>query len=165
MADCPLQVLIVEDEPLIAMVLEHAVVSADRLVVGWAADRASALAIADAHTPNVAFVDLRLRDGETGPEISRYLSAKGVAVVITTAHPGDLVDLGRPLGIVPKPYSPETIEAVLRYVTQKLEGTDVEPLPPPGFYSRKGAAPAVSARLKPPTLPEPLPQPPLKPNK
>ena len=165
MPETQLQVLIAEDEPLLAMDLEHVVVSAGHLVVGWATDRDSALMIAGAHAPNLAFVDMRLRDGDTGPEVARRLSARGVSIVITTAHVEDAMKLEGVLGIVPKPCSSQTIRAVLRYAAQRLEGTEAPP--PPGLLAATGAAPAASARLKPPSVPSasPLPQPPLEPDK
>src|SRR5215469_9199128 len=73
---------------------------------------------------------MRLRDGDTGPEVARRLSARGVSIVITTAHVEDAMKLEGVLGIVPKPCSSQTIRAVLRYAAQRLEGTEAPP--PPG---------------------------------
>ena len=65
-----LRVLIVEDEPLLGMELEEVVGLAGHEVIGWATGSASAIALSEARSPDFAFVDLRLRDGETGLEIS-----------------------------------------------------------------------------------------------
>ena len=132
------RVLIVEDEPLLGMELEENVLSAGHEVVGWATGRASAMALAEARSPDFAFVDLRLRDGETGSEIAQRLAERGVAVVIATANPDEVEvdDVGHVLGIVNKPYSPETIHAVLRYAVEKLESSDAEPAEPSGFLAR-----------------------------
>jgi DNA-binding response OmpR family regulator len=128
-----LRVLIVEDEPLLGMELEDAVVLAGHEVIGWATGLESAIALAEARSPDFAFVDLRLRDGETGLEISRRLSELGVAVVITTAQGDHVDDPEHALGTVPKPYSPEIIHAVLRHAAEKLEASDAEApeAPPP----------------------------------
>jgi two-component system, response regulator PdtaR len=133
MADGALRVLIVEDEPLLGMELEENVVSAGHEVVGWATGRVSAMALAEVRSPEFAFVDLRLRDGQTGPEIARRLAERGVAVVIATANPDEVEvdDREHVLGIVNKPYSAETIHAVLRYAVEKLQRSDAEPAEPP----------------------------------
>ena len=138
MAHGAFRVLIVEDEPLLGMELEENVLSAGHEVVGWATGRVSAMALAEARSPDFAFVDLHLRDGETGSEIAQRLAERGVAVVIATANPDEVDDREHVLGIVNKPYSPETIRAVLRYAVEKLERSDAEPAEPPGFRAPQG---------------------------
>jgi two-component system, response regulator PdtaR len=116
-----LRVLIVEDEPLIGMELEDAVTTAGHEIIGWATSHASAIAISEARSPDLAFIDLKLRDGDTGVGISQQLAKRGVVVVLTTANSSDVGDLEHVLGIVSKPYSAETIHAVLRHAVEKLE--------------------------------------------
>ncbi len=97
-----MRVLIVEDEPLLEMVLEDTVVSAGHEVIGWATNCANALALGDARSPEIAFVDLRLWDGDTGLELSHRLSERGIAVVVTTAYSSDHVgELDHALSVVP----------------------------------------------------------------
>lgn len=120
MARDALCVLIVEDEPVIGMELEDAVSEAGHVVIGWATGHAGAIALAEARSPDLAFIDLKLRDGDTGLGISQQLAERGVLVVLTTANSSDVGDLEHVLGIVAKPYSPETIHAVLRHAAEKL---------------------------------------------
>ena len=117
-----LRVLIVEDEPLLGIELEDDVTAAGHEVIGWATGHASAIALAEARSPDLAFVDLKLRDGDTGLGISQQLAKRGVIVVLTTANSSDVGDLEHVLGIVSKPYTSDTILAVLRYAAEKLEG-------------------------------------------
>ena len=125
-----MRVLIVEDEPLLEMVLEDTVVSAGHEVIGWATNCANALALGDARSPEIAFVDLRLWDGDTGLELSHRLSERGIAVVVTTAFSSDHVgELDHALSVVPKPYTAETIQAALRHAGERLESSDVRPGP------------------------------------
>src|SRR5437660_9697916 len=125
-----MRVLIVEDEPLLEMVLEDTVVSAGHEVIGWATNCANALALGDARSPEIAFVDLRLWDGDTGLELSHRLSERGIAVVVTTAYSSDHVgELDHALSVVPKPYTAETIQAALRHAGERLESSDVRPGP------------------------------------
>jgi DNA-binding response OmpR family regulator len=135
-----LRVLIVEDEPLLGMELEEVVTLAGHAVVGWATNRANALALGDARSPDIAFVDFRLLDGDTGLELSQRLSERGVAVVLTTANATDHVGkLDHALGIVSKPYSAETIHAVLRDAAEKLDsgGTAPNSVPEPQVKSNE----------------------------
>jgi DNA-binding response OmpR family regulator len=120
MARDALCVLIVEDEPVIGMELEDAVTEAGYEVIGWATGHAGAIALAEARSPDLAFIDLKLRDGDTGLGISQQLAERGVLVVLTTANSSDVGDLAHVLDIVSKPYSAETIHAVLRYAAEKL---------------------------------------------
>lgn len=128
-----MRVLIVEDEPVIGMELEDAVTEAGHEVIGWATGHARAIALAEARSPELAFVDLRLRDGDTGFGISQQLAGRGVIVVVTTAQADELVDVGHLLGVMPKPYLIETVVAVLNYAAQKQQGTASDPIRPAGL--------------------------------
>jgi len=112
------------------------------------------VALAEARSPDFAFVDLRLRDGETGSEIAQRLAERGVAVVIATANPDEVDDLEHIQGIVNKPYSAETIHAVLRYAAEKLAGSDAEPAGPLAFASPKILR--VSLRFRRPRFRQPI---------
>jgi two-component system, response regulator PdtaR len=67
------RVLIVEDEALVAMDLRESLEDMGYKVVGVAADSARAFEMA-AMEPDLALVDLNLRDGLTGPEIGKRLA-------------------------------------------------------------------------------------------
>jgi DNA-binding response OmpR family regulator len=129
-----MRVLIVEDEPVIGMDLEDAVTAAGHEVIGWATGHASAMALAEARSPELAFVDLMLRDGDTGLGISQQLAERGVIVVLTTAQADQLSDVEHLLGVMPKPYLTETVVAVLDYAAQQQHGTASEPARPAGLH-------------------------------
>lgn len=74
------KILIVEDEFLVALQLEDIVSDGGYAVVGTVPDRASVLDLDEA--PDVALVDLNLRDGLTGPDIARHLAGQFGARVI-----------------------------------------------------------------------------------
>ena len=116
-------VLIVEDEVLVAMDLEDIVNGAGHTVIGIAPDRSSVSALVQ--VPEIALVDLNLRDGATGAEIARRLSSTGVTTVIfITANPAQI---GEPpegsLGYVQKPFSPEAIVSALELAATGLGGS------------------------------------------
>ena len=81
--------LIVEDEIFVALDLERILEDRGYLVVAIAADRAEAMR--HAALCDVAFVDINLRDGATGPEIANTLATEhGVSIVFVTANPSQI---------------------------------------------------------------------------
>lgn len=64
-----LNILIVEDEPFIALDIEAVVQALQHTVVGVADTKSAALELARGADCDGALIDIRLRDGFTGPEI------------------------------------------------------------------------------------------------
>lgn len=81
-AERPLKVLIVEDEVFLAMDLEWHLTSLGHEVVGTASDAKEALALAGATAPDLAMVDLNLRDGLSGPKIATRLARDHAALAV-----------------------------------------------------------------------------------
>ena len=133
------RILIVEDEIIVTMDLEATLEDFGFETVGIAADKASALQLASAH-PDVALVDVNLRDGPTGPEIGERLAREfGVNVVFITANPRMLGD-GIPgaIGVLPKPYDPHTLKQTVEYILALNSNTD-HMIPPPALTVFIGA--------------------------
>ncbi len=86
-------VLIVEDDPLIAADYEAMVLDQCFVPCGPAADSRQALAMLDARRPDVALIDLHLRDGRTGPWIARQLAEKGVRLIVVSDDRDSTLDL------------------------------------------------------------------------
>ena len=109
------KVLIVEDEFLVALQLEDILDEGGHQVVGSVSDLAALETVSEA--PDVALVDLNLRDGLTGPEVARRLCDRfGTRIVYVTANPSQIDLPARcAVGIVQKPFSREVINAVLAY--------------------------------------------------
>lgn len=107
------RVLIVEDEFLIALQLETILLAAGFHVVGIMSDRGGLAQVAE--QPEVALVDINLRDGPTGCEIARELSQRfGTVIVYVTANPGQIGDPApTAVGVVHKPFSQDAIEAAV----------------------------------------------------
>ncbi len=111
-----MRVLIAEDEPLIAWMLADCLEAAGHEVVGPAATMAEALALCEgAPPPDLAVLDINLRDGSSGVDVARALLERwGVRSIFATAQTVDdrrARDVA--LGRISKPYAPE---AVLRCV-------------------------------------------------
>jgi DNA-binding NarL/FixJ family response regulator len=68
-----LNVLIVEDEILIALDLEQQIKDCGHFVVGMAVDMKSCQTAARANVPDVVLMDLRLKGGDSGEDVARWL--------------------------------------------------------------------------------------------
>lgn len=102
-------ILIVEDEIFLALDIENILQSGGYIVAGIASDRAEALAAADG--AKIAFVDVNLRDGPTGPDIARELANRhGITVVYLTANPSQIGAQARgAVGVLEKPFREDSI--------------------------------------------------------
>jgi DNA-binding response OmpR family regulator len=116
------RILIVEDEMLVAMELEAILEDLGYEPVGIASDLIDAERMFD-EPLDLALVDLNLRDGLTGPEIGKRLSARGVAVLFLTANPRLLGDgVTGTIGVLTKPTDEETVRAAVDYALRFRSG-------------------------------------------
>ncbi|RWX77073.1 response regulator [Neorhizobium lilium] len=127
-----MRVLVVEDEFLLAMNLENMLSELGHEVVGLASNKQEALEVVDG--AEIAFVDVRLSDGVTGPEIAETLKARhGVTVVFTTGNPEMVLESRAGVGVVKKPYSDSIIRGALSYAAARRQGRHV---PAPAMLTR-----------------------------
>ena len=102
--------VIVEDEIFVALDLERILTDAGYTVRAIAADRETALAAAP--ECGIAFVDVNLRDGPTGPDIAARMARDfGVRCVFVTANPAQIGGGEGALGYIRKPFSERAILA------------------------------------------------------
>ena len=123
------QILIVEDEMLVAMEMEAILADAGHHAVGIAPDLPTAQSYFET-TLDLALVDLNLRDGLTGPQIGQLLGERGVPVVFVTANPrllGDTV-VGA-IGVIAKPTDPQTLTQAVDYALARQAGRETEAPP------------------------------------
>jgi CheY-like chemotaxis protein len=116
------RVLIVEDELFIALDLEATVRAMGFAVAGLATSKDQALELAPA--ADIAFVDVNLSDGPTGPEIGRRLVEEyGVTVVFMTGNPEAVAGrLQGALGVVTKPAMQSAVERSLKHAAAARGG-------------------------------------------
>jgi two-component system, response regulator PdtaR len=104
-------ILIVEDEALIAMLLTESLESGGHQVMGPAATETEALALCEAARPDLALLDINLRDGSNGVDVARALLARwGVLAIFASGQMAEACqarDIA--LGYIRKPYQPETV--------------------------------------------------------
>jgi CheY-like chemotaxis protein len=132
MTERPLEVLIVEDEVLLATELEFLLTEAGCTPVGLAMSSDEAVAMANELRPDLALVDVHLRDGPTGVEVVRKIhdDCGGVALFMTANVKRLPDDFAGACGVIGKPYSEHGVKTALAYLTICLR-EDRAPGPPP----------------------------------
>ena len=109
-------VLIIEDEPIIAMHLEQIVEDMGHVVSAMAMTRAEAVQAAAASPPDLVLADIQLADGSSGVDaVNDILQDFDVPVVFITAYPERLLTGERPepTYLVSKPFAVDTIVATI----------------------------------------------------
>jgi DNA-directed RNA polymerase specialized sigma24 family protein/CheY-like chemotaxis protein len=112
-------VLIIEDEPLIALQIEEIVTSLGHVVVGTAATHAQAVQLFDQHRPSLVLADIQLADGSSGIDaVNEILSKFSVPVIFITAFPERLLTGERPepTYLITKPFSDDFVRATIGQV-------------------------------------------------
>jgi DNA-directed RNA polymerase specialized sigma24 family protein len=109
-------VLIIEDESLIAMELEQVVGRLGHRVVGTARTRSEALTCVRDTNPGLILADIQLADGSSGLDaVNDLLENFEVPVIFITAFPERLLTGERPepAFLLSKPYEPSTLSALV----------------------------------------------------
>lgn len=107
------RILVVEDEALVAMLVEDALLDAGAIVLGPVATVAEALALLLRETPDVAVLDLNLA-GETSTPVADRLVTMGVPFVVATGYGADGLPPGHAtVPVLAKPYDPDDLTTAL----------------------------------------------------
>jgi DNA-directed RNA polymerase specialized sigma24 family protein len=109
-------IMIIEDEPLIAMDIEAMVESLGHRVVGTARTHTEAIALFNKTRPKMILADIQLADGSSGIDaVNEILNAVSVPVIFITAFPERLLTGERPepAFLVTKPFNPEMVKALI----------------------------------------------------
>jgi len=109
-------ILIIEDEPLIAMDIEEMVASLGHNVVGTARTHAEATKLFAARSPKMVLADIQLADGSSGIDaVNEILGMASVPVIFITAFPERLLTGERPepTFLVTKPFNPDMVKALI----------------------------------------------------
>lgn len=110
------RVLIIEDEPLIALDIEGLVGEIGHQVVGIAATREEAATMARKVNPGLVLADIQLADGSSGIDaVNDILDDMALPVIFVTAYPERLLTGARaePTFLVTKPFRPEMVKAII----------------------------------------------------
>ena len=114
--DSTTSVLIIEDEPLIAMQLEHLVESLGHHVFATAATRSQALQVVGERLPGLVLADIQLADGSSGLDaVDDILAIAAIPVIFITAYPERLLtgNCPEPAYLITKPFREDAVTAAI----------------------------------------------------
>jgi CheY-like chemotaxis protein len=115
-AELATEVLIIEDEPVIAADIEALVLDLGHRVSTVATTRTEAVAAVKQRRPGLVLADIQLADGSSGIDaVNDILRGIDVPVIFITAFPERLLtgEKPEPAFLITKPFQPETVKAAI----------------------------------------------------
>ena len=115
MTDAPAnrRILVIEDEALVAMLVEDALIDAGFSVIGPARSVAEAMSLLAREEPAAVVLDLNL-GGETSLSVADALVARGIPFVVATGYgAAGLPERHRGAPVLSKPYDPQELVLIL----------------------------------------------------
>ena len=115
-AELATEVLIIEDEPVIAADIEALVLDLGHRVSTVATTRTEAVAAVKNRRPGLVLADIQLADGSSGIDaVNDILKGHDVPVIFITAFPERLLtgEKPEPAFLITKPFQPETVKAAI----------------------------------------------------
>lgn len=109
-------VMIIEDEPLIAMDIEEMVESLGHRVTGIARTHGEAIDLYNRRKPGLVLADIQLADGSSGIDaVNDILADSPLPVIFITAFPERLLtgEKPEPAFLVTKPFNPDMVKALI----------------------------------------------------
>ena len=123
-----MNILIVEDEPLIAMLAEEMVAELGHVpIVATSCD--AALRCMDEHRVDAAILDFTLA-GETSEQVANVLREQQIPLAFTTGHGMNLADIFQADLVLPKPYSIEDFSSMVEALCASSAKSQSEDGPP-----------------------------------
>lgn len=110
------RILIIEDEPMIALDIASTVEQRGHTVVGIAATREEAVELAQAKQPGLILADIQLADDSSGIDaVNDILRDGAVPIIFITAFPERLLtgEKPEPAFLITKPFDPETLDITI----------------------------------------------------
>ena len=109
-------VLIIEDEPIIALDIESLVRELGHEITGVARTHREAVDMVRARAPGLVLADIQLADGSSGLDaVNEILTSIDTPVIFITAFPERLLtgEKPEPAFLITKPFRPETVKATI----------------------------------------------------
>ena len=133
-----LKVMIIEDEPLIALSLEKILEKKCFIVTGRAANEEEARTLFDANKPDIILSDIKLENDESGIEIVKQLKKISHFCVIYLTSYGDDAMIEKaletsPAAYITKPFKEIDLNAALKLVSTTIKSKNINP----DFYYNK----------------------------
>ncbi|USI74100.1 response regulator [Sphingomonas morindae] len=127
-----LRLLIVEDEALVAMLIEDALTLHGHQVVAIADTAAEAIEIGRRERPDLALCDVKLADGDSGIAAAEALAGLGIACLFLSGNCPPSGGDPRIIGCLPKPFHTATVGQAVR-AAHAIACGDVAPRLPTGM--------------------------------
>jgi DNA-binding response OmpR family regulator len=125
-------ILIVEDEGLVSLAMEWALRIAGHDVLGPAGTVEEAIALTGATEPDLALVDLNLRDGGDGSIVARHLHERYHTPILfltaQVAHARANEDAA--WGLIRKPYDTNSLPRIAGFIDDLTRGRTPAGIPP-----------------------------------
>lgn len=123
-----MQILVVEDEALIALDMEYVLRSSGYDVAGPVGNREDASRMGA--NVDIALVDVHLSDGKTGPLLAADLAqVHGVTVIFATANPEIVAADPHAIGVLVKPVFASDLLNTIEYAVALRNGVPAEAPP------------------------------------
>jgi CheY-like chemotaxis protein len=106
------RILVLEDEAMIAAMVEEMLTDLGAIVVGPAATIESGLSLASAEQLDAALLDVNIRSTRVDP-VAAVLVSRGVPVVFATGYGQSAVDRSTRALILEKPYTQDKLASAL----------------------------------------------------
>ena len=110
------RVMIIEDEPIIALDIQALAEELGHEVIGVAATRDNAVELARETEPALVLADIQLADGSSGVDaVNDIIRTLEVPIIFITAYPEKLLtgDRPEPAFLITKPFSREAVKATI----------------------------------------------------
>jgi ActR/RegA family two-component response regulator len=120
MSQIATDVLIIEDQFLLAMDCGNLIKGMGHRLLGIAANHKDAISLANQKRPGLILADIKLADGSSGLDaVNEMLGAFSVPVIFITGYPDSVVEAAKPRDayLMAKPINPAALEAM---ITQAL---------------------------------------------
>lgn len=120
--DDPLNLLIIEDEALVAMLVEDALTLHGHRVIGIADTVAAAITLAEAERPDLALCDVKLAEGDSGLTAAQLLAERGIPCVFLSGNCPERGGHPLVIGCIAKPFRAGSLGAAVRAALRVARG-------------------------------------------
>ncbi len=116
------RILVIEDEPLIAMGLKLVLENMGCTVPAVVDNEADAVTVAQGQDFDLILADVRLKGGGDGvTAVRRILECRQIPVLFVTGNAGELDRRGiRGSAVLPKPFMPAALERTVRKILDRV---------------------------------------------
>jgi len=124
------RIVIVEDEALVAMLIEDSLSAAGHEILGVADTVAQAIALVDRTSPDLVLCDITLLNGESGLDVAATMAERGIPSLFVSGHPPS-AEAGRgiAIGCMLKPFRPARLEEAVQAALELSHGQKPASLP------------------------------------